>query len=61
MSVPSLSGLFFSITFPINVFQISEHLFTKLCCDTFRRTEGNLMRRLSRELMLNMSWIAIGV
>ena len=42
MSVPSLSGLLFSITFPINLFQSSEHLLTKLYCDTFRCTEGNL-------------------
>ena len=55
MSVPSLSGLLFSITFPINLFQSSDYLLTKLHCDTFRCTEGNLTRKLSRELILNMS------
>ena len=39
----------------MNLFQSDENLFTKLYCDTFKRKEGNVTRKLSRRLKSNMS------
>ena len=39
----------------MNLFQSDEHLFTKLYCDTFKRKEVNVTRKLSRRLKSNMS------